>query len=91
MFESEKKPGVDLMAINIKRGREHGLPGYNQYRAFCGLKKAVNFDDLHGEIATDKVAILASVYRHVLPLLLFDIYRASVKKRKFPVKASRIE
>jgi uncharacterized protein YjlB len=39
-------PGFDLAAINIQRGRDHGLPGYNEMREAIGLQPIGSFDEL---------------------------------------------
>lgn len=36
--------GLDLPAINLMRGREQGVPGYNVYREWCGLPRAETFE-----------------------------------------------
>ncbi|XP_065166773.1 dual oxidase 2-like [Atheta coriaria] len=38
-------PRRDLMAINVQRGRDHGLPDFNTARRAYGLKPYTSFDD----------------------------------------------
>jgi hypothetical protein len=40
---------VDLAAIDIERGRDHGLPTYNQIRAAYGLPAKTSFTAITGE------------------------------------------
>lgn len=35
----------DLLAVDIQRGRDCGVPTYNTMRELCGLSKAQHFDD----------------------------------------------
>lgn len=57
--------GRDLFAINIQRGRDHGLPGYNDYRVFCGLRRAESFSDLQNDVLEGTRKRLQSLYNHV--------------------------
>ncbi|KAM3594410.1 uncharacterized protein V6R79_007422 [Siganus canaliculatus] len=36
---------MDLASLNLQRGRDHGLPGYNDWISFCGLKRVKTLED----------------------------------------------
>lgn len=64
LFANGDKFGKDLLAINIQRGREHGLGTYNDYRTFFGMQRARDFSELK-EIPAEMRERLRSVYAHV--------------------------
>lgn len=56
---------MDLAAINIQRGRDHALPGYNSYRRLCNLTEVDTFDELANEISSPAVRNkLRELYGH---------------------------
>jgi len=52
--------GFDLAALNIQRGRDHGLPSYNQVRIDYGLAPRTSFSEMTSNL--DFQARLASAY-----------------------------
>lgn len=38
--------GLDLLSMDIQRGRDHGLPPYLHFRTFCGLAAVTTFEAL---------------------------------------------
>ena len=49
--EQSDQIGLDLMAINIQRGRDHGIPGYVEYRRICKVGNSRSFNDLTSNIS----------------------------------------
>ncbi|XP_052740356.1 heme peroxidase 2 isoform X1 [Bicyclus anynana] len=73
LFEDRKIPfsGIDLVALNVQRARDHGVPSYNNYRALCNLKRATTFDDLAREIPDEVIARFKRIYATVDDIDLF--------------------
>lgn len=46
LFSHAHLVALDLASMNIQRGRDHGIQGYNEYRVLCNLTRATTFEDL---------------------------------------------
>ena len=72
LFEASKDGGgFDLVAINIQRGRDHGVPGYTKYLEICAGTKVQDWEDLQGIVKPEHISRLKKVYRSVEDVDLF--------------------
>jgi len=72
LFKGEKPFGMDLVALNLQRGRDHGLPGYSKWREFCGKPAATTFDDLSDVIHRRTAEYMQNfLYNHVEDVDIF--------------------
>ncbi len=65
LFRGNRPFGGDLRAIDIQRNRDHGLASYNDYREFCGLRRAHDWNDFLDLISPESVAHLQSLYNTI--------------------------
>ncbi|XP_037382809.1 LOW QUALITY PROTEIN: thyroid peroxidase [Talpa occidentalis] len=47
---------LDLASLNLQRGRDHGLPGYNAWREFCGLPRLRSLAALQAAMGSGRMA-----------------------------------
>lgn len=63
LFGAPGQGGLDLAAININRGRDRGLPGYNGIRRQLGLPPFSTFEELTN--SAEDAAIMKEVYTDI--------------------------
>ncbi|XP_060571413.1 peroxidase-like protein [Ruditapes philippinarum] len=83
--ENDVTDAIDLPAMNIQRGRDHGLPGYNDYREFCGLPKATTFDTNTGGLvdhSPEVAKLLKEAYKDCIDDI--DLFTGLVSERPAP-------
>uniref|UniRef100_A0A182NCL8 Uncharacterized protein n=1 Tax=Anopheles dirus TaxID=7168 RepID=A0A182NCL8_9DIPT len=72
LFQTKSFPfGLDLAAINIQRGRDHGLPAYVNWRGPCGLSTIKDWSDLERVMGPASANRLRKAYRTVDDIDLF--------------------
>nr|CAD2170986.1 unnamed protein product [Meloidogyne enterolobii] len=73
-FLSQNNPnGLDLAAIILQMGRDHGIAGYNLWREYCGLSKIYEWKDLEEIIFEPKriIPIISKYFRKPQDVDLF--------------------
>uniref|UniRef100_A0A336MLM4 CSON003533 protein n=1 Tax=Culicoides sonorensis TaxID=179676 RepID=A0A336MLM4_CULSO len=72
LFQSSPFPfGLDLAAINVQRGRDHGIPSYVSWRGPCGLSKIKSWEDIEQVMGPRSAQRLKLAYKHVEDIDLF--------------------
>lgn len=70
--------GLDLVSLNIQRGRDHGLPGYTAWRERCGLSRPRNFSDMIDYVDRASLWRMAELYRTVEDI---DLYTGALAEK----------
>jgi hypothetical protein len=79
LFGAPGAGGLDLAALNIQRGRDHGLPRYDILRTSMGLPSHTTFADITSDASTQ--ADLAATYPTVAHV---DLWVGALAEDKLP-------
>ena len=65
LFEVAHTVALDLAALNIQRGRDHGLPSYTEWMEYCQLGSHQSWKSLGKYIKDEeKLKVLKDIYGH---------------------------
>ena len=79
--EPLKSFGTDLASLNMQRGRDHGVPSYNAYRGFCGLRRARQWNDLAGSFTNETLQKYSRTYATPDDI---DLWSGGISERPMP-------
>ncbi|XP_023036150.2 uncharacterized protein LOC6651473 [Drosophila willistoni] len=72
LFQTSGFPfGLDLAAINIQRGRDHGIAPYTSWRVPCGLSPIHSWDDFANVVGPESAKRIGHAYRSIHDIDLF--------------------
>ena len=60
---SPKVCGLDLVSLNIQRGRDHGLPAYHDWRKHCRLPRVDTWDELAEAVDPQSFKTIREIYK----------------------------
>ncbi|XP_052080311.1 myeloperoxidase-like isoform X1 [Mytilus californianus] len=85
LFSNQQGKSLDLPAMNIQRGRDHGLPGYNAFRRWCNLAVGYSFGRRNiwslSDHSYSNTRLLRKIYRHPDDI---DLYVGGISENHVP-------
>ena len=55
--------GLDLVSLNIQRGRDHGLPAYPVFRKHCRLPAVDTWEQMAAAVEPESLQSIRQIYR----------------------------
>ena len=72
LFAGNHSIGLDLVALNIQRGRDHAIQGYIHYFDICrGHKKHSEFNDLRKYMSQQVISLIGTLLKTISQPLAF--------------------
>ncbi|KAK3908609.1 Chorion peroxidase [Frankliniella fusca] len=73
--------GLDLVSLNVQRGRDHGLQPYPAWREHCGFTRPASWDDLDGVVDGESLQRMKEIYKSLDDV---DVYTGALSE--YPVE-----